>query len=44
MVELEAKGLERLALESMKVPPTVSLQESERLGDAEVEREVAAAN
>ena len=44
MVELEADGLERLALESMKVPPTVSLQESDRLGDAEVEREIAAAN
>jgi hypothetical protein len=42
MVEFQADGLERLALESMKAPPAVSLQE--RLRDAEVEREVAAAN
>ena len=38
MVELQADGLERLALESLKAPPTVSLQDSDRLRDAEVER------
>ena len=41
MVELQADDLERLALESMKAPPTVSLQESDRLRDAEVEAAAA---
>jgi hypothetical protein len=39
MIELQADGLEHLALENMK---TVNMQESDRLRDA-VEREVAAA-
>ncbi len=38
VVELQADGLERLALENMK---TASLQESDRLRDAELEGEVA---
>ena len=40
MVELQADGLERLALENMK---TASLQESDRLRGAEVECELASA-
>jgi hypothetical protein len=40
IVELQADGLERLALENMK---TTSLQGSNRHRDADIEREVAAA-